>query len=116
MAAEIIPLIQVLVEIADFRQASGKRYALPAILALACAAMLCGYRSYSAIAEWGRNYGQHLVAALGLTNGKTPGASTLHWIFRHLDGAQFEGKLAQWADRGAGEPAAHVRAGRGHRH
>ena len=52
MATEIIPLVETFVEIADFRQASGKRYALPAVLALACAAMLCGYRSYGAIAEW----------------------------------------------------------------
>ena len=85
MAAEIIPLVELFGAIPDFRQASGKRYALSAILALACAAMLCGYRSYSAMAEWGRNYGQSLVAALGFANGKTPGASTLHWIFRHLD-------------------------------
>jgi len=98
MAAEIIPLIQAFVEIADFRQASGKRYPLPAVLALACAAMLCGYRSYGAIAEWGRNYGQELVAALGFPNGKTPCASALHWIFRHLDCVQFETCLGKWTE------------------
>jgi hypothetical protein len=42
MAAEIIPLVELFGEIPDFRQASGKRYALAAILALACAALLCG--------------------------------------------------------------------------
>ena len=99
MAAEIIPLVELFGEIPDFRQASGKRYTLAAILALACAAMLCGYRSYSAMAEWSRNYGQELVTALGFANGKTPCASTLHWIFRHLDCAQFENKLGQWAEQ-----------------
>ena len=98
MAAEIIPLIQAFVEIADFRQASGKRYPLPAVLALACAAMLCGYRSYGAIAEWGRNYDRELVLALGFAHGKTPCASALHWIFRHLDCAQFESQLGQWTE------------------
>ena len=99
MAAEIIPLVELFGEIPDFRQASGKRYTLAAILALACAAMLCGYRSYSAMAEWGRNYGQELVTALGFPNGKTPCASMLHWIFRHLDCAQFENQLGQWAEK-----------------
>jgi hypothetical protein len=98
MAAEIIPLIQAFVEITDWRQASGKRYALPAVLALACAAMLCGYRSYGAITEWGDNYGEELVAALGFANGNTPCASALHWIFRHPDCAQFERQLGQWTE------------------
>ena len=49
MATDIIPLIELFGVMPDFRQASGKRYTLAAILALACAAMLCGYRSYGAI-------------------------------------------------------------------
>ena len=111
MAADIIPLVELFGEIPDFRQASGKRYTLAAILALAGAAMLCGYRSYSAIAEWGRNYGQPLVAALGFANGKTPAASTLHWIFRHLDCAQFESQLGQWAEQVlTGQPPASEQA------
>ena len=38
---------------------------LSAILALACAAILSGYRSSSAIAARGRNYGAGLIMALG---------------------------------------------------
>lgn len=98
MPAEIIPLLQVFVEIPDFRRRQGQRYALSAILALACAAMLCGYRSYSAIAEWGRNYGEPWARALGFPQGQTPCAATLHTIFRHLDAEQFETKLGQWAE------------------
>jgi DDE_Tnp_1-associated len=77
------PLIEVLAEVPDFRQVGGKRHALPALLGVACAAMLCGYRSYGhrrygAIAPWGRNYGVELAQALGFKNGKTPCAATFY--------------------------------------
>jgi predicted transposase YbfD/YdcC len=99
MPVPIIPLIQVLVEIPDFRKSRGKRHPLSAILALACAATLCGARSYSAMADWGRNYGQALAQALGFRHAKTPCAATLHTVFRHLDVELFESRLRQWAER-----------------
>jgi len=43
------PLIEILAEIPDFRKAKGKRHPLSSILAMACAATLCGYKSYGAI-------------------------------------------------------------------
>jgi len=98
MIVQPYPLIEVFSDIADFRQARGKRHPLSAILALACCAMLCGYRSYSAIAEWGRNYGTDIARALGFTH-NTPCASTLHTIFRCLDREAFEAKLGAWAER-----------------
>jgi hypothetical protein len=55
---------------------------------MACAALLCGYRScgyrscdyrsYGAMAQWGRNYGAELAQALGFKNGKTPCAATFY--------------------------------------
>jgi predicted transposase YbfD/YdcC len=98
MPGTIVPLVGVFVEIADFRQCRGKRHPLPAILALACAAMLCGARSYRAMADWGRNYGQDLACALGFTHHTTPCAATLHTVFRHLDREQFEARLQRWAE------------------
>jgi predicted transposase YbfD/YdcC len=59
--------------------------------------MLCGARSYSAIAEWGRNYGTRIAQALGFTHA-TPCAATLHTIFRHVDRDAFEAHLGTWAD------------------
>jgi hypothetical protein len=98
MIATCRPLIAVLAEIPDFRKARGKRYPLRAILALICAAALCGYRSYGAMAEWGRVYGPDLVRALGFPTARTPCVATLHTVLRRLDCAQVETKLAAWAE------------------
>lgn len=97
MIAQPQPLIEVFAEIPDFRCCRGKRHPLPAILSLACCAMLCGYRSYSAIAEWGRNYGAGMAHALGFTH-NTPCAATLHTVFRHVDRDEVEAKLGAWAE------------------
>jgi len=106
MIAHPRPLIEVFAAIPDFRKPRGKRHPLPAIFALACCAMLCGARSYSAIAEWGRNYGTRIAQALGFTHG-TPCAATLHTIFRHVNREEFEAHLGTWADSIVGSlPAA----------
>jgi predicted transposase YbfD/YdcC len=98
MTRHCLALIDVFSSIPDFRQSKGKRHPLKAILAMAAAAMLCGYRSYSAIAEWGRNYGADLASALGFTHSKTPCASTLHTIFSNIDKQMFEARLSTWAE------------------
>ena len=106
MVAQPRPLIEVLVEMPDFRHSRGKRHPLPAMLALACSAMLCGYRSYTAIAEWGRNYGANLAQALGFTR-QPPCAATLHTVLRRVDREVLEAKLGGWAEGLLGEtPAA----------
>src|SRR4030095_4583035 len=97
MIAHPRPLIEVFAAIPDFRQPRGKRHPLAAIFALACCAMLCGYRSYSAMAEWGHNYGARLAQALGFTH-DTPCAATLHTIFRRVNRAEVEAHLGAWAD------------------
>ena len=97
MVTQPRPLIEVVAEIPDFRSNRGKRHALAAILALACSARLCGARSYTAIAEWGRNYGMRLMQALGLTR-QPPCAATLHTVLRRVDREAVEAKLGAWAE------------------
>jgi len=97
MISQPCPLIEVLAEIPDFRHNRGKRHSLAAILALACSAMLCGYRSYTAIAEWGRYYGAHLTQALGFPR-QSPCAATLHTVLRRIDREVLEAKLGAWAE------------------
>lgn len=99
MTATCRPLVHILDEVQDVRKARGKRYALTSILALACAAMLCGYRSYAAMAEWSQNYGAELAQALGFEDGKTPCAATFYCIFRDLERADLEARLGAWAQQ-----------------
>lgn len=98
MLAQCRPLVEVLAEIPDFRQARGKRHPLVAILSLVCVAVLCGYRSYSAVAQWARIYPADLVRALGFTHPTPPCAATLCDVLRHLDREQLEATLGAWAE------------------
>jgi len=45
------------IDIADPRRAQGRRHALPTVLAIACAATLCGMRGYKAMADWAHSLG-----------------------------------------------------------
>jgi hypothetical protein len=99
MSDAVPPLLEFLSGVPDFRSSQGRRHPLAAILSMACAAILCGYRTYPAIAEWGRLYGRDLARALGFTHEKTPCAATLHGIFRGLDRELLESRLSEWAER-----------------
>jgi DDE family transposase len=98
MSADCLSLLSVLAEVPDPRGRRGKRHPLSATLALAVAATLCGYRSYGAIAEWGRNYGPALIVALGFTRPKTPCAAALFLLFQRLDRERLEAALGRWAE------------------
>lgn len=97
MVAQPRPLIEVVAESPAFRSTQGQRHPLAAILAWGCSALLCGYRSYTAIAEWGRNYGARLPHVLGLTRWP-PCAATLHTVLRGVEREAWEAKLGAWAE------------------
>jgi DDE family transposase len=101
MIAQPQPLSEVCAAIPDLRRGRGKRPPWPAMLSLACGAMLCGYRSYSALAAWGRNDGTRIAQALGFTP-NTPCAATLHTGWRHVDRDAVEAKVGAWAEGGVG--------------
>ena len=60
--------------------------------------MMCGYRSYSAIAQWGRNYGRFLACALGFTHKRTPCAATFFNVLSGIDVTELEIAENQWAN------------------
>ena len=92
-------LMEVLASVPDPRSRHGRRHPLPAILALAVGAMLCGARSLYAIAQWGRDQGTEVSQALGFTRDRTPCVSTLHQVFSRLDRESFERALGEWVQK-----------------
>jgi DDE_Tnp_1-associated len=64
MVAQCRPFMAALAEIPDFRKARGKRHPLGAVLAVVCAAILGGSRSYSAAAQRAHDYDPDSVATL----------------------------------------------------
>lgn len=99
--AKIPPLVEALRAVPECRSRSGRRHPLVAMLATACAAMLCGARGYRAIADWGRDYAAahpEVGAALGFTHQPLPCAATYFHVLRRLDREQFEAVLGAWAE------------------
>jgi hypothetical protein len=98
------PLLEALAQVPDFRKSQGKRHALAAVLALACAATLqgtdlhtvCGCSSLTAIAQWGREQGKPLLTRMGFARFPAPCFATFHRIFRHLDVEVLEDALTRW--------------------
>jgi hypothetical protein len=91
-----LSLLEVLAQVPDPRNPCGVRHPLHAVLALAVLAMLTGAKSYTAIAQFGRDKGFALAWALGFRRGKTPTKSTLSVLFRALDACAFEAALSRW--------------------
>jgi hypothetical protein len=107
------PLLEVLADVPDVRGRRGKRHPLPALLALACAATLCGARGYTTIAEWGRNADPALMRGLGFTHRTMPCAATFFLVFSRMDWVRLEAALGGWVEevlRALPAPAGEVEA------
>jgi predicted transposase YbfD/YdcC len=90
------PLSHALAEVADFRKPRGLRHPLAAILALSCAAALCGASGLTAISQWGREHSREVLARLGCTHFPGPSPATLCRVFSQLDVTALEKALTQW--------------------
>jgi len=80
-------LLAAFAAVPDPRRAQGRRFALPAILALAVAALLANHLSVLAIAQWGARQRPAVLHAMGFPDGAVPHQSTLQRLFRALDPA-----------------------------
>ncbi len=88
-------LFIMLAEVQDPRNKKGQRHPLFSMLALTVVGLLCGQRSYTAIAKWAR-FHPKLRKSLGFTAKQTPAASTFHYLFRRLDITAVEKVLTKW--------------------
>jgi len=96
---EIPSLYAELQQIPDPRQAQGKRHPLPAMLSLACVALLCGRQTILAIAEWVRDYGQPYLQRFGFTHPEPPGQATWYRVLGALEWAELEARAYTWAQQ-----------------
>lgn len=98
------PLVKALEGVADPRKARGQRYSLVALLSLCVAGIMCGCKTYSAIAQWGRECDEEVARSLGFAVvtpagvARRPGASTLFYVLRALDRVGLESHLANWTE------------------
>ena len=81
-------------QVPDPRRAASVVYPLPAILALAVAAILANHLSVLAMAEWGARQDATMLARRGFVDGRTPCQSTLQRLFRQLDGEALAATLS----------------------
>jgi hypothetical protein len=99
-----LSLLEELARVPDPRSRRGRRHPLPAILGLTVLAMLTGCKSYTAIAQFGRDKGAPLAFALGFRRRKTPTKSRLSTLVRRLDITAFEAALSRWVAARVGRP------------
>lgn len=98
-------LLSFLAAVPDPRSRHGRRHPLTAILGLVCCALMCGARSYAAIAQWGHDQDLALIHRLGFTR-KPPKLGGIRKLLIALDPKAFEGALTRWAASLLGEATA----------
>ncbi|MDF1515775.1 MAG: transposase family protein, partial [Anaerolineae bacterium] len=94
---KIPSLYSMLKRIPDPRQAQGKRHPLPAMLSLACVALLCGRQTILGISEWVHDYGKQYLRRFGFTYKEAPGQATWYRVLGGIDWEELERCACEWA-------------------
>jgi hypothetical protein len=96
-------LLSFLAAVPDPRSRHGRRHPLLAILALVCCAVMCGAKSYTAIAQWAQDQDIELMHQLGFTR-KPPKLGGIRKVLIALNPKAFEEALTRWAESLLGRP------------
>jgi hypothetical protein len=70
-------LLSFLAQVPDPRSRHGRQHPLSAILAVACCAIMCGARGYTAIGQWAQDQDITLMHRLGFT--RRPPKAAIFW-------------------------------------
>lgn len=90
-------LLSFLAAVPDPRSRYGRRHPLSAILGLVCCAIMCGAKSYTAIAQWGQDQDIALMHELGFTR-KPPKMGGIRKVLMALNSKALEDALTRWAE------------------
>ncbi|HEV2770734.1 MAG TPA: ISAs1 family transposase [Solirubrobacteraceae bacterium] len=112
LGVSVASLREAFASVPDPRRGQGRRFALPAILTLAVAAILADHLSEQAIAEWGADQDPAVKRALGVPKGVAPHQTTIQRLFRRLDPARLAAALTAYFDPPAA-PGARPRGSQG---
>jgi hypothetical protein len=85
-------LLAYVARVPDPQSRHGQRHPFVALLALACAALLCGARSFTARADWARHQDLSLLHRLGIRR-SPPTDGAYEYLFCRLDSAALEDAL-----------------------
>jgi len=95
-------LLRVLMSLPDRRHRRGRRHDQTSILAVAICAVLCGARSYVAMAEWALRCSENLLKRLGCRRDPhsrrytPPSEPTIRRVLQSIDAEQVDRALASW--------------------
>ncbi|MFB3110945.1 MAG: ISAs1 family transposase [Gemmatimonadales bacterium] len=92
-------LVEVLEEMAEFRQPRGVRFSLGSVLAIAACATLSGAKSFAAMAQWAKEVPREVLLRLGCRRKNPPSEKTYRRILNAFGVERFEEEVGQWFAR-----------------
>ena len=99
-AEHMLSLPEFFKPISDPRRPQGRRHPLPAVLAIATAAVLCGARGYKAISDWAQSLSQRARARFRCRyrNGTywVPSESILRDVLIRVDPVELDQAFQHW--------------------
>src|SRR3954471_2016900 len=96
-------------ELPDPRARRGVRHRLPVVVTAAVCAVVAGYRSYTAIAEWVADAPDTTVLALGIAPDRRPSEAMIRRLLQALDPQPLTAAIGVWL---AGRTVAATSTGR----